>query len=447
MTTLNLNSKKKQNVSTALWITVIWMFYSAAKPISFWLYPMASTSYDMEGMQYMEGSSIDRNILTVLILLSIYVLSKRNIEWISIFRNNIFIVLLFIFCGASIIWSDYPSVSFRRWIKEIGIALSILVVLTEEEPVRAVKILIKRFSYIAITSSILLILLFPDIGIYGYLGPGIPNYAGVSWNKNALGRICLVSGIFFFYSLASMRGKNKSKTDNITARNKEKVFIQYIFLIITFFLLYILHSATSLGGFFIGVFTYLALGTNVIKRNVKFLSIFIFIAIVAGVIIQYSFNLIEAFVAFMGRDLTFTGRTFIWKDLLYFGGNPLIGVGYGSFWLGERIIRIQKLWTDLNECHNGYLFVYLELGMVGLCLLAGVISSFYRNIRKELLYTYDYGRFQMAILIVVLLYNITEDGFARLHLIWYVFLLVGIYTRPQLKLNISEKLAPIHASL
>ena len=94
-------------------------------------------------------------------------MSKRNIEWISIFRNNIFIVLWFVYCGISIMWSDYPFVSFKRWIKEIGCVLSILIVLTEEEPVRAVKILIKRFSYIVITSSILLILLFPDIGIMG----------------------------------------------------------------------------------------------------------------------------------------------------------------------------------------------------------------------------------------------------------------------------------------
>ncbi len=45
--------------------------------------------------------------------------------------------------------------------------------------------------------------------------------------------------------------------------------------------------------------------------------------------------------------------------------NPLLGTGYESFWLGPRL---QWFWQHaglghINEAHNGYLEVYLNLGI------------------------------------------------------------------------------------
>src|SRR5262249_28667769 len=42
-------------------------------------------------------------------------------------------------------------------------------------------------------------------------------------------------------------------------------------------------------------------------------------------------NAITAF----GRDITLTDRTYIWHDVYSMVGNPLIGVGYGGFWIGR----------------------------------------------------------------------------------------------------------------
>ena len=38
-------------------------------------------------------------------------------------------------------------------------------------------------------------------------------------------------------------------------------------------------------------------------------------------------------VTMLGRDMTFTDRTFVWADLLARNTNPLVGVAYDSFWL------------------------------------------------------------------------------------------------------------------
>ena len=81
-----------------------------------------------------------------------------------------------------------------------------------------------------------------------------------------------------------------------------------------------------------------------------------------------------------------TGRTGIWQTVLNEPNNPLLGTGYASFWLGERLQRIWALYprTPLLQAHNGYIEVYLNLGMVGVALLGGVLWTGLRNARRRL---------------------------------------------------------------
>lgn len=414
--------KPKSNGSAALWIPLIWMIYSAAKPISLWLGMAPDRTKDVA---YLEGNPVDRNILSVLIVLSIYVLLKREIKWRQAFKNNAIIFVWYLYCAISIFWSDFYFVSLRRWIKEIGMFLSILIVLTEDDPVGSVKVLVKRFSYITITASVILIIFFPGIGVSGTFGSGL-NYSGVSYNKNGLGRICLFSGLFIFYNLVSMRRTDRLVKDNKQFANQETYWIQYLFFAVIIYLLGILQSATSLGGFTIGILIYLAFGTGMVRRNIKHMGTFVAITLISGVVLQYTFDIVGMFVTHLGRDMTFTGRTILWKDLLTIQPDSWIGAGYNSFWLGDRLERMWELHYGVNESHNGYLNIYLELGLIGLSLLGAVLYIVYRNIRKELFNNFDYGRFKMAMFIVILLYNITEDTFGKLNLMWYALLLFGV---------------------
>ena len=77
----------------------------------------------------------------------------------------------------------------------------------------------------------------------------------------------------------------------------------------------------------------------------------------------------------VGKDPTLTDRTKIWAFVLGMHTNPLVGTGYQSFWLGPRL---EYFWQNsglghLNEAHNGYLEVYLELGLIGVSLLIGFL--------------------------------------------------------------------------
>jgi O-antigen ligase len=129
--------------------------------------------------------------------------------------------------------------------------------------------------------------------------------------------------------------------------------------------------------------------------------------------------------------MTLTGRTDLWKDLLALSASPVFGAGYDSFWLGDRLEKLwEKYWWLPNEAHNGYLEVYLNVGLIGLLLLAGILISTYKKIQKTLMVDSDYGRFKMAFFIMILSYNITEAAFRGMAFMWLMFLLIAVENPP-----------------
>jgi O-antigen ligase len=165
----------------------------------------------------------------------------------------------------------------------------------------------------------------------------------------------------------------------------------------------------------------------ILKNRVKYIMIHTFFTFGIIAVLQLSFNLNEIIIPALGRDMTLTGRTELWSDVLDMDTNPLIGTGYESFWLGDRLEKIWETnWWQPNQAHNGYLETYLNLGWIGLLLLIGVIIFTYRRICKSLIFDFDYGRLRLALLVIILVYNITEAGFKGLHMMWFSFLLITI---------------------
>jgi exopolysaccharide production protein ExoQ len=94
-------------------------------------------------------------------------------------------------------------------------------------------------------------------------------------------------------------------------------------------------------------------------------------------IVLASFNLDEFsnVLSYFGKDMTLTGRIFLWEHALKsIGENPILGVGYQAYWQigspgAEELWAYAKVGKYGFHFHNTYLQVAVDLGLTGLFIL------------------------------------------------------------------------------
>jgi len=430
--------RERPAVTAAIWLPTIWLFLSCSRPSSQWLamagihfgdVPSGGAAEVME-----EGSPIDRLVYFALIAAGIYVLHKRHIDVGKVVRENGWLAAFFMVCFLGVLWSDFPLVSFKRWIKVLGHAVMVLVIFTEPDPREAVITLAKRCAYVVLPVSILFIKYYSQWGRMYDPFSGVGSNTGITTNKNILGCACLILGLFLFWHFLQVRHEPKSRD-----RKREMIFTGALLLMVGY-LLHKAHSATSTIGFALGVVIIVGLGLRFVnKRAIAF---YASIIVVLLVVAQLSFDVMGSFVELTGHGSTIEGRGELWKELLKIHINPILGTGFESFWLGKRLEEIWSIhWWHPTEAHNGYLEIYLTLGIVGVTMLVCLLLATFHKARRELLVDFEWGRLRMAFLVAVVLYNWTEASFKGLHPMWFVFYIVAIdYARTVARRGTSTSL-------
>src|SRR6266403_811469 len=175
----------------SLLIPVVWVSLACSRSPGQWLQMNAVPSPD----QVLEGSPFDRLAYMLLLAAGLIVLVTRGQRVGKFLRANAVVLLFFLYCAVSILWSDYPDVAFKRWTKALGDFVMILVVLSDRDPSAAVKRLLARTTYILIPLSILFIEYYPKIGMVYDVGNHKAYYTGVSEDKNNMGVVCLLFGL------------------------------------------------------------------------------------------------------------------------------------------------------------------------------------------------------------------------------------------------------------
>lgn len=132
-----------------------------------------------------------------------------------------------------------------------------------------------------------------------------------------------------------------------------------IFAVFSILLLYLLLKITS-------IFNRLG-----IKIFIFILSLFVILAF-AIIFSIYSKEVLSEIPALFGKDTSLTGRDviwiYIWNEILK---RPLLGYGYGTYWImGTHIIDLFSSFVGwrVNEAHNGFLEIALQLGIVGFAI-------------------------------------------------------------------------------
>jgi exopolysaccharide production protein ExoQ len=409
--------RKKPNITGALWIPLIWFLIITTRAISEWLNLFG---LHMGAVTLEEGSPLDACVYFVLIAGGLYVLHQRQASLSEIVRNNQWLTIFLLYCFVSIVWSDFPFVAFKRWIKILGHPVMALIILTEPDPEEALTRLMKRCAYVIVPISILFIKYYPQLGRGFDPWSGGAVNTGVTTNKNALGYDCLILGFFFFWHLLNTWRTERS----ITRRNELLLTIGFL-AAIWWWLFSMAHSLTPLMSLLLGVAIMAALGLRFVNK--RLIGTYVVAGIVICVLVEATFGISGRVIELLGKSPTLTDRTVLWEEVLKVKINPIFGAGFESFWLGERYQKFgESRWWQPNQAHNGYLETYLNLGLVGLFLLVGLLIATFWKSRRELLRNFEFGRFRLGFLAAVVVYNWTEASFKALHPVWFVFYLIAL---------------------
>lgn len=409
------DNKRRQGISSAVWIPTLWVGILASRPLSTWL----GVGGALENVnEYNEGSPVDRIFYLVMILAAIRVLARRGVQLGAVIANNKAVFLFYAYLLVSVLWSAHTFSSFKRWFKDIGNIAVALVVLTEADPEEAFKAVFCRCAYALIPLSELFIKYFPDLGRVYNIHSGEMMAVGVTFQKNSLGAMILVCGLPLIWDLLSLHKGGPGPP-------KKSVFFAKCFvLFIGIWLLRLCDSKTSYGCLLLGTGILMAIRVPVLKRNVKRLGAYAAVAVLLFLALDAAFDIRGQLVGAMGRDMTFTGRTDVWKVLLNAGTDPVFGTGFCSFWSDEDYRSKLPDWVAFSA-HNGYIEVYIDGGYVGDTLLIIMLIAVVWKINRFLAYGTEYGIVRFAFFVITVIYNLTESVYGRLSPNWFVFLLIA----------------------
>lgn len=425
-----LDRDPKARTSVALWIPVLWLSIACSRPASIWLglSPVGSTQ------DVMDGSPIDRLFWATMLAAGIIVLVSRSQRLVKILKANGTILFFFLYCLLSIFWSDFPDIAFKRWTKALGDLVIILIVFSEKDPLAAFKRFLARPTYVLIPLSILFIKYFPTIGTaYGPWG-GTRLNVGVTINKNTLGVICLCFGLGALWRFLA------AYEDREEEGRKRRLLAQAVILAMVVWLLWTANSMTSISCFLMASVLILVTKLNFVKQRPAVLHLLIagMLAVSASVLF---FGVSPDTLKTMGRDPTLTDRTEVWGWLLRLLQNPFVGTGFESFWLGPRLEKMWSIyWWHPNEAHNGYLEIYINLGWIGIALLALVLVVGYRTVIAAYRRDLPLASLWLAYFLVGMTYNFTEAAFFRMQAPAWIFFLIAITRGP---LNSKPTVQPI----
>jgi exopolysaccharide production protein ExoQ len=398
-------------VTPGIWAPYAWLLIASSRPVSNWL----SLSEPVgQATAYIDGSPLDRNILMSLMLVGLFVLSKRQKQAFSILSQNSIIIVYFAYCLISILWCDYPEVLAKRWIRSLGDIIMILIVITEPHWVDALKWLFTRISFILVPASILLIRFYPSLGRF-YSRGGVPEWSGVGTDKNALGMICMLYGaglLWYGISLYKIRKRNRGQ-------KREFWTIGIVFTMILY-LLFVVNSQTALACFLMSDVLVIMTAFRTFRKPV--LATLVMGTMIGACYCVLFLGIGGGALSAMGRDASLTGRTEVWKTVIPYAKNVWIGAGYENFWVGERMALFTRLLGGLNQAHNGYIEIYLNLGWVGLTVLGAMVIAGYFKIIKVVRNNVETAGLRMAFFFICMVYNFTEASFKMQSPVWIFFL-------------------------
>lgn len=332
-----------------------------------------------------------------------------------ILRENWPLVLLVGLAIASAAWSVAPEVTFRRALGIAGTSLVALMICSRISLAEFVRIVAIVLGVVAVL-CVAAVALWPEFGIHSD-GLHAGAWKGTFIQKNRFGRI-MVLGAIASYSALKQGGRVRLAFGALLG--------------LQLFLIAMSQSRTAWL-----LLLLLPVAAPVVRvlssqglRGVLFKTAFLLLALCGVMLAAVG---LEPALALMGRDLTLTGRTVLWAAAVAAGlQRPILGYGYKAFWLegagGAAAIQETVWGTDTGHGHNSYLDVWLELGVVGLTVLAAVLIVTWRNmLRLNWVQEREESRFLVTAMAYLSLSAMAASAWLDRNSILWILLCVCVY--------------------
>jgi exopolysaccharide production protein ExoQ len=414
----------KQNISHLVltWILMIPLFYFASMgnlwfesalkndPLSF-----AGGNLVVTAPTSPSGQLISAMILgvTLLIMLprvkSIVALSHED----KVFSSMALLAL------ASCLWSQLPKSSL---IYSLLLILNTIFgfYLCRRYDHEELQKIVRMIGWICFTFSILLALFFPSYGV-DQSGSSEGGWRGMFPGKNPCAEMTVFLLSVAFFSPAA----------TVLSRVLRIIYILLGTLIIVM-------SKSVTGYLLLGVLLVYVCGFWLIsrfRRTDKIVISLIFGAVILAIVVLGSVYFREL-TYLLGKDPTLTGRSNIWAAVMTsVMKRPILGYGYMAFWRGLQgesgNVSLASHWI-VPHAHNGFLEVWLQLGIVGLALIGWSLSRAFKDMCTCLIAkTPSYVSWYGCIVVLMMLYAVDEPPFLRFGLIWilYIIACVGLVER------------------
>jgi len=325
----------------------------------------------------------------------------------------------------SVVWSGVPLLTLRHSIALLGTTFFGVYLASRYSRQEILKLLVWTLGLIAVL-SLGFALLLPQYGIQ-YENSKIA-WRGVYFHKNLLGNFMVLTAITSLLYAFSCRGKR---------------LVGLILFGISVALLFLSTSRTALVILLILLFL-LSMIKILRGRYMRSISARILLILSVGSLAVWLTHNMDIIFNILGRDTTLTGRTFLWQAVLgMIHKRPWLGYGYNAFWLGEEGLS-NSIWQSIHwrpdNAHNGYLDLWLQLGLLGVVFFA---VSFITNLFKAItLVRRENGwvaMFPLLFLTCMLIHNITESTILfRNQIFWILYVLITVQLRSGYKKDVCN---------
>jgi exopolysaccharide production protein ExoQ len=273
---------------------------------------------------------------------------------------------------ASVLWSTHPDVTARAAVQYFSF-IACTVIAARIVPFAGFVRGIAVGATVALVAAIAMSGGLPDNGEALTGGLGSKNQVGAAAE---VGAYCALASWYLW-----------------RRRSAKIVFAALPFVICILGLVYS-RSATSLvslmatGGVVCAVYALGKLPPRV-KRPAFIFALFCIVTVAA---VGSSLDWQAAGLTAVGKDVTLTGRTFLWGEGLKTGAeNPFFGVGFAGFWVPGNL-EAEKLWFKFQitgrsgfHFHNLFVNLFVELGLVGCAIWAWMYFATFARVINWLL--------------------------------------------------------------